>query len=239
MTTTLSDCFSRTYAINLPERRDRRKALFLELTSHQIRTETRRLVVFPGVRPATPEGFANRGVRGCFMSHLYILRNALEEKLESVLILEDDVMFTPMFRERIRMVERELREQGWGFAYLGHALKIAPSPDGRCLVPFTGHILTTHCYALSRSVIPAVVEFLESLLKRPEGHPDGGPMSIDGAMSFFRARHPEILTLVAAPAMASQRPSRSDLTPRWFDRIPGLRGTADWLRLLRAYRRSS
>jgi glycosyl transferase family 25 len=64
-------------------------------------------------------------------------------------------------------------------------------------------------------------------------------MSIDGAMSFFRARHPEILTLVAAPSLASQRPSRSDLTPRWFDRIPGLRTGAAWVRVLRNSRRGA
>jgi hypothetical protein len=238
MATTLSDCFTRTFAINLPERTDRRKALFSELILHKIPI-TQRLVVFPGVRPAAPEGFLNRGIRGCFLSHLNILRRAMAERLESVLILEDDVMFSPLFPTRIDAVERELRERPWGFVYLGHVLDVTPSPDGRALVPWKDAILTTHCYGLHRSAIPAVVEFLESALKRPPGHPDGGPMSIDGAMSFFRSRHPEILTLVAAPSLASQRPSRSDLTPRWFDRIPGLRGTADWLRVLRGTRRGA
>ena len=238
MATTLADCFSRTYAINLPERQDRRKALFSELTTQKVRLETRRLVVFPGVRPEAPAGFPSKGSHGCFLSHLDILRKAMQDRLESVLVLEDDVKFSPLFQERIGAIERELREQAWGFAYLGHVLKIAPAPDGRCLVPYRGDILTTHCYGLHRSVIPSVAEFLESVLKRPPGHPDGGPMSIDGAMSFFRMRHPEVLTLVAAPSLACQRPSRSDLAPRWFDRVPGLRTTADWLRLLKNLRRS-
>jgi len=81
-------------------------------------------------------------------------------------------------------------------------------------------------------VLPELVRFLDSAPLRPPGHPDGGPMFPDGALSFFRAKHPEIVTLAAAPSMAFQRASRSDLTPRWFDRIPGLRETAGILRSL-------
>jgi len=232
MVTTLADCFSKTYAINLPERVDRRKELMFELDSQKFRPRTRRLVVFPGVRPEEPAGFPNRGVRGCYLSHLGVLRRALEEKLESVLILEDDVAFSPVFRERTGMIERELREQTWGFVYLGHQLDLT-AVSGHCLVPYTGDILTAHCYGVHGSVLPELVRFMESAPQRPPGHPAGGPMFPDGALSFFRGKHPEIVTLVAAPSMAFQRSSRSDLTPRWFDRIPGLRETAGLLRNLR------
>jgi len=229
--TTLADCFSKTYAINLPERVDRRKALMSELDLQKFRPRTRRLEVFPGVRPESPEGFPNRGVRGCFLSHLGVLRQALEQQLESVLVLEDDVTFDPVFRERTGMIERELREQSWGFVYLGHQLNLEPV-SGHCLIPVSGDIITAHCYGVHGSVLPELVRFLESVPQRPPGHPDGGPMFPDGALSFFRAKHPEIVTLAAAPSMAFQRASRSDLTPRWFDRIPGLRETAGILRSL-------
>jgi glycosyl transferase, family 25 len=232
MAATIFDCFSKTYAINLPERTDRLKALVSELASQKIRVDDRRLAVFPGVRPEAAGGFPNRGVAGCFLSHLAVLRRALKERLESVLVLEDDVMFSPRLGERTPAVARELRQVDWGFVYLGHVLRIKPTAD-RCLIPCSDEILTAHCYGVRASVIPVLVEFLEAVLGRPPGHPDGGPMFIDGALSSFRVRHPEIRTLVAAPSLASQRPSRSDLTPRWFDRIPGLRTMADWLRLLR------
>lgn len=236
MTTTLADCFSRTYAINLPERRDRREALLEELRSIALHPEPGRLELFPGVRPETAEGFPNRGVRGCFLSHSGVLRRALDEKLQSVLVLEDDVAFSPLLRDRIETIRRELREQTWGFVYLGHPLRVAPAGDSRCLVPYGGGIVTAHCYGVHASVLPALVEFFESIPRRAPGHPDGGPMFPDGALSFFRARHPEIVTLVAAPSLAHQRSSRSDLTPRWFDRIPGLREAAGFLRTLRGRR---
>ena len=73
MATTLPDCFTKTYAINLPEREDRRRALLTELGSQNFRPETRRLEIFSGVRPDSAAGFPNREVRGCFLSHLGVL----------------------------------------------------------------------------------------------------------------------------------------------------------------------
>jgi len=237
MQTTFADCFSRTYAINLPERIDRRKGLLAELRSQNQELKTRRMELFPGIRPDSAEGFPNRGVRGCFLSHLGVLRRALDERLDSVLVLEDDVGFSPLLGERLSAIDRELREQPWGFVYLGHRLELASTPEGRCLVPYSGEILTAHCYAVHGSVLPSLVEFLEAIPGRPPGHPEGGPMFPDGALSFFRERHAEFLTLAAAPSLVFQRSSRSDLTPRWFDRIPGLRQTAGLVRSLRGQKR--
>jgi len=237
MVTTLADCFSRTYAINLPERRDRREALLGELRSFQLAPEPGKLEIFPGVRPDDAGGFVNRGVRGCFLSHSGVLRRALDEKLETVLVLEDDVVFSPDLPRRVEAIRRELREQRWGFAYLGHVLDLKPAADSRCFVPYSREILLAHCYAVHGSVLPALVEFFEAIPERAPGHPDGGPMFPDGALSFFRMRHPEIPTLAAAPALAFQRPSRSDLTPRWFDRVPVLREAVGLLRKFKSARR--
>jgi glycosyl transferase family 25 len=152
-------------------------------------------------------------------------------------VLEDEVTFSPLLPERLGAITAELRERPWGFVCLGHPLEIQPSGDSRCLVPYGGDIVTAHCYGVHGSVLPALVDFFESIPRRPPGDPDGGPMFPDGALSLFRARHPEIATLAAAPSMAFQRPSRSDLTPRWFDRVPGLREAAGLVRRFRSPRR--
>jgi len=238
MAKTIADCFSRIYAINLPERQDRRDALLRHLRHLQVAPEQGRMEIFPAIRPDSAGGFVNRGVRGCFLSHSGVARRALDERLESVLVLEDDVLFSPLLQERVEVIHRELRDQKWGFVYLGHPLDVKPGVDGRILVPVTGDIMLAHCYGVHASVLPALVEFYESLLERPPGHPDGGPMHLDGAISFFRARHPEYLTLAAAPSLAGQRPSRSDLTPRWFDRVWGLREGVGFLRRLKSTRPS-
>lgn len=233
MSMTLADCFSRIYAINLRERRDRLVALLEELETLDLRPARGRMEIFPGVRPESAGEFPNRGVRGCFLSHASVLRLARDERLTSVLVLEDDVAFAPLLKERLPRIDCQLREQEWGFVYLGHRLSLASEEEPGSLVRFDGEIVTAHCYAVHGSVLPALVEFMDEIPKRPAGHPDGGPMFPDGALSFFRLRHPEIITLVACPSLASQRSSRSDLTPRWFDKVPMMREAAGWLRQLK------
>ena len=62
------------------------------------------------------------------------------------------------------------------------------------------------------------VLFMEELQQRPPGHPDGGPMHIDGAYSTFRVQNPDVVTLIASPNLGWQRSSRSDVTPNWWAR---------------------
>lgn len=58
-------------------------------------------------------------------------------------------------------------------------------------------------------------------------------MQIDGAYRLFRRAHPEFRTLIANPELGFQRASRSDNTPRWFDRVPIVRNVVGKLRRLR------
>ncbi len=72
-----------------------------------------------------------------------------------------------------------------------------------------------------------MVDYLEAMLQRPKGSPDGGPMHVDGAYSWFRRAHPEVAAYVCTPSVAQQRSSRSDIS------VPtGWRATraADWAR---------
>ena len=81
-------------------------------------------------------------------------------------------------------------------------------------------------------MLPRLVDFLETVLRRPPGHPDGGPMHVDGAYCTFRNQNPEVITLVAHPNLGWQRRSRGDITPRWFDRVPVLRTLIDLARAI-------
>ena len=55
-------------------------------------------------------------------------------------------------------------------------------------------------------------------------------MPVDGAYNEFRLRNPDVNTLIAAPKLGWQRPSRSDLTPQLIDRIGPLRPLVSLLR---------
>ena len=86
--------------------------------------------------------------------------------------------------------------------------------------------MTTHFYAVNGRIFDRLLRFLEELQRRPPGHPDGGPMHLDGAYSTFRDQNPDVVTLIASPNLGWQRTSRSDITPKWWHRVPGLRPLA-------------
>lgn len=59
-------------------------------------------------------------------------------------------------------------------------------------------------------------------------------MPVDGALNWVRRARPDLTALAAAPPIAHQRASRSDIAPlRWFDRLPVIRNMAGLARLLR------
>ena len=65
-------------------------------------------------------------------------------------------------------------------------------------------------------------------------------MHVDGAYSMFRARRPDVVTLISSPSLGGQRSSRSDITAnRWYDRQPLLRGLAGLARKGKNLRRTA
>ncbi|GMW02400.1 MAG: hypothetical protein AMXMBFR84_35360 [Candidatus Hydrogenedentota bacterium] len=220
----LMDFFDRAYIINLPERVDRRREMDAELKKVGMLGQSAKLQYFPAVRPDDAGGFPSRSVRGCFMSHLSALKKAYTEGLSNLLIMEDDLSFEPAFVATETAIVEMLSQHDWGFAYFGHGLAIPPGT--KPMEPYHGPIVLAHFYAVNGPCLGNLVAFLEQLLTRSPGDPEGGPMHVDGAFSTFRERNPDIVTLVANPSMGGQRSSRSDIHPSWFDRIPILRSMA-------------
>lgn len=224
--------FSEAYVINLRARTDRRRDVEVMFDRVGLTDWRERVEFFPAVRPDSAGGFATLGARGCFLSHLGILRRVAEKRGANVLIMEDDLEIDPRIVASTGPIIETLGREAWGFAYLGHIL--GDDPEGAApLAPYRGMIQTTHFVAVSASVVPRVVDYLEQLLRRPAGHPEGGPMDVDGAYSCFRVLHPDVMTLVARPSLGSQRASSSDAHPIWIDRVPGARHLTNTIRALK------
>ena len=231
----LSDSFDLIRVINLPDRKDRYRELMQQFKVAGLKLVPGRVEIYAAKRPTTLAGFPNLGAHGCFMSHLEILRDAQARGVDSVLIMEDDCEILPENVIAIGKIAAELKDRAWGFAYLGHVHPLAAPPVGSPpqWVEFGGTLKTTHLYGVHISVLGALVDYLEGCLLRPPGDPIGGPMHVDGALSMFRAAHPEFLTLLAQPSLASQRASRSDITFRSFEQVPGLKQAMNVARKLR------
>lgn len=215
----IQDYFDRAYVVNLPERTDRRQAVELELKKAGMPLTHGKVEVFPAYRPIDAGGFPSIGARGCFQSHLAILQRAQAERLNNVLVMEDDLTISEKFVAAQGALVERLRQNDWGFVYIGHTQAIGN--DTITLQPFSDALITTHCYGVNAVIFDRLLAFLDELQHRPPGHPSGGPMHLDGAYSTFRAQNPDILTLIAAPSLAGQRSSRSDVAPnRLYDRLP-------------------
>ena len=218
----LSDVIDRIYVINLPFRADRRREMTVELERAGLRLGPGEAEFFPAVRPTEPGPFPSIGTRGAYTSHLNVLKRARDEGLANVMVMEDDLSISPAFRDVLPAVVEQLSSREWDMAYFGHVLDLEATP-GFSFLPYSEPVLTAHWYAVSAPTIGRLIDFLELLLTREPGHPDGSPMDVDGAISTFRHQNPDVRTVVASPNLGTQRSSRSDIRPNWYDRVPVLR----------------
>ncbi len=218
--------FEKAVVINLPTRLDRRRETEAEF--HRI--DFSGAEFFPAIRPDGPGDFASTGEHGAYRSHHQVLRNS--QGLASVLIMEDDVQFPADFMDRVSILD-ELPPT-WDVLYLGHtqmdSVRRSFAGTGLVRVGPEYEFICLHCYAVNGKAIPRLVEAYDAFLARPKGHPEGGPMPVDGALNVAR-RQLGLETYAVVPPLAGQRSSRTDIgRQRWFDKVQLLDRPINWLR---------
>ena len=223
--------FDQVRVINLVDRADRRREVAAQLERVG---GMGKAAFFPATRPNGPGPFEGVGVRGCFESHLGVLREARDAGADTLLLLEDDFDFASDILTRGKRVLDELTAQRWSLFYGAHQLPMA-NRFGLTAIHPGEEIVTASFVGFDGAVLAPLVAFLEAMLERPAGSPDYGPMHVDGAYSVFRRLNPKLVTFAAFPALGQQRSSRSDITPsgRLLDRLPLTRSFANGLRRVR------
>ena len=88
------DYFNRISIIHLPERTDRYRSLERELKSIDIDIKHPEVRIPFAPRPDDAYDFTSKGVYGSFLSLYNILKEALDDKLGPILVLEDDAIFS-------------------------------------------------------------------------------------------------------------------------------------------------
>ena len=221
----LTDTFDRIYIINLAARPDRRSEARQAFEQIGLTIDGDRIRFFAAVRPDNKGPFPSIGARGCFMSHLGVLENAVADGLQSILICEDDLDFA---RAASLPDLSGLRAGGWTLFYGGydgipdHIFDGAT--DGHATVPPQIGLRTTHCIGMYAPVMAECAEYLRTMAQRPSGSPEGGPMHVDGAYSWFRRQNPQHQTVITVPPIGFQRASRSDIADlSWYDKLPVIR----------------
>ena len=232
--------FGPAFIINLPERADRRREFSHQLSRIGLQFDNENINLFRADRPTEAGGFPSIGAKGCFNSHLQIIRRASTEGCDQILVCEDDLDFSPDFLDRMPEVIKAANSCKWDIIYFGHhglPVHTITSSSGILLrVDPEQEIGATHFIAFRKSVFGRIRRYLEDLTSRPAGHPDGGPMHIDGAFSRFRADNPDVATYAVMPPIGFQRPSRTDIHElKWYDRSVAIRGFTAMARRMRRW----
>jgi hypothetical protein len=213
----LFDYFDRVAIIHLPERVDRFRTLSAELGSLGLDIRSPKVTIPPAPVPDGPNGFPSRGVYGNFLSHLQIIERAYSDGLETVLVLEDDAIFSRVFNRSQLNIARHLRDNAWDQVFIGHSIagKLPRSPSG--LLQFRGSFFWAHCYAVHRRIMPRLIDYMNATIARDAGSPLGGKLYIDGAYTLFRQMNPDMICLLSSPRLSIQRGSASALNmPAWY-----------------------
>jgi glycosyl transferase family 25 len=215
----LFNYFDRVSIIHLPEREDRLALLIREMANLGLDIHDKRVSIPCAPRPETNFGFPSRGVYGNFLSHLNIIESAYADKLDSVLILEDDAIFSRSLSPSMQKIIAEyLKANPWDEVFLGHSVMTGLPTSASRLAQFSGSFIWSHCYAIHRRIMPRMIEYFHETLERDSGHPAGGKMYIDGAHNEFRRLNPDIICLVSSPCLSVQRGSPSSLGgANWYD----------------------
>ncbi|MGJ8726227.1 MAG: glycosyltransferase family 25 protein [Roseibacillus sp.] len=173
----LLDHFERIAVISLPEREDRRSRLVKNLTAHQLATPDD-LTWVEGVdgRKSPPPSWWTQGpgAWGCRFSHLNVIQQAHQDKLDSVLILEDDVTFHPRASEWLDTLMPVLPDD-WGQFFLGGEFLNKPKPANTPLLLKSNGIGRTHAYAVRGTLFEKLIELIKDdseYRKNPGWHVD-------------------------------------------------------------------
>ena len=217
----LDDYFDRTLIINLPARADRRRETTAELKKYGVAVRPGRVEFFAATKPDDAGGFPTLGAHGCFLSHLRAVKQARDEGVRRLLMLEDDVHPLPALADAGPALLADLERRPWDMAMLGwqrHSDHSLPDGDGRARwKPTDEQFIGTHAYAVHGDAFDKVIGLLERCLgENQPHHPDGRRYHLDELYWVF-GRDANVDQLLALPTLFGQRSSRSDVV-----------GTLDW-----------
>ena len=236
----LATFFERIYIINLASRQDRREEMQVELQKIGLSLSHPAVQLFAAVRPSVRGEWPSVGARGCFMSHLSVLKDAEAKGYRNILIFEDDVSFIKGFKDRIDVTLKALGMSRWDIFYGGYEAADRKywilNNDPLNIIEPGVPLGTTHFVAFNRSVIEELRKYLDLMINRKCGDPKGGPMHVDGAYSWFRIENSKIVTIAAVPELGHQRSSRTDIHDlKWKDKIPILKSFVGVARKIRNF----
>jgi GR25 family glycosyltransferase involved in LPS biosynthesis len=216
----LNDYFSKIYCINLDERQDKYNDCLNEFKKLNIDVE--RVSAVDGKISFKPGLNLNAGNYGLVLTNINIINDAIKNKYNSILILEDDIMFIDEFYKFFNEKMLSLPDD-WDLLYIGgnHQFNVGkfnlitgdldfiPNKDNYktlnhelCKTTWTQ---TTHAVAINS-------KYYDTLIKAIN---DYSTLPID--MIYCKLQQLGCNTYTFLPSLALQRPSYSDIENVFVD----------------------
>lgn len=181
------------------------------------------------------------GVRGCFESHRLAWRKAKESGLQNVLILEDDVFFTPDWRTYLKDMSRFMNENDdWDCLFLGLTpFRTQKTPWSHVVRLTCG--TTTHAYIVSERGLAKQLLPYDEVLKPLDDY-----LMCNQCTKTQRATPLHMCLTTGEPAPYSMYVVRPMIALQKYDGVSTAAGSGKWLgkrkqnvRLMRLYGETS
>ena len=202
---TVNEFFGRVCYINLNKRLDRKRDMEKALAMNRI-TATRVIGIEGNQWRWKADQYraplkAFEGVAGGTSTQISILRKAIMDEIESVLILEDDCAFTENFPEKFNEWSEHVPHD-WDLMYLGGLNGVGSYVKSieEHVVSVT-NMMSTHAYAVSKK---ALVEVYETMYKN-------FPYLEESADGYLRILQNELNAYAFNPPMIWQKADHSDI----------------------------
>jgi hypothetical protein len=159
-TSRLTDHFERVVVLSLPAARARRERVRRHLAETGLGGgEVQFIPALPGTDVPPPRGWQGLPAWGCLRSHLTVLRYAQMDAVESILVLEDDVVFDAATAGRLGGWLQRVPPD-WGQIYLGGQHLQPPCRTALSDVLKGRNVNRAHAYAVSGRLLPQVIRHL-------------------------------------------------------------------------------
>ncbi len=188
----------KTYLINLPHRIDRLRIAKLQFNKAGINGYK----IFPAIdaRKLNINGVIekNQGLIGCFLSHYFILQEAILNNYKRIVVFEDDIILVDNFKDKFEEGMKQITEK-WQLLYLGYYER-----TGQSKLQVTENISIpkntwgTHAYMVQNDGIKIMYDNLQNI----KTHID---VQINNDIV------PKLYTYCISPALCRQSGIKSDI----------------------------
>uniref|UniRef100_A0A8C9ZQH3 procollagen galactosyltransferase n=1 Tax=Sander lucioperca TaxID=283035 RepID=A0A8C9ZQH3_SANLU len=139
--------FDEVFMINLQRRTDRRERMLRALYKQEIACKVIAAVdgkamnisevqamgihMLPGYSDPYHGRPLTKGELGCFLSHYNVWKEIVERRLDTSLVIEDDLRFEIFFKRRLMNLMREVKDEGldWDLIYIGRKRMQVDHPE--------------------------------------------------------------------------------------------------------------